>query len=372
MQCLSSSIRRRFASSPRSRCSWGFWRGGSLALLLGVGLAAAACAKSEVEIRGRENASGADYGLRALLDAAALSAEKPRSAEAYKLFADKVEALRPGFDESVAKEAELRLVFRALGPLAANEALPPAKRVALLATTVWPTALGVRSRPDETPHAYLSRVCQGKLASACKLVVPEEWGVMVGAVVWRRIKERAEAAYGECDQCARVPAYVAALASMRRYHVAAGAAAELRTARARPSDWPSSGPHARAYEGAPVFTVRRSGAAELDGVRVTGGSWIYAMKRARLRGPVLAVHLSGSDRVERLRAIMRDATLAGFEEVALLVRHPEYPFELCAYHLSLDVRRGQLVRARGVDPIQLLVQSLENASVGKVEPIHRI
>src|SRR5690606_1883802 len=100
-----------------------------------------------------------------------------RTPEAYAELAQTVTALRPHMDRAVAKEAELRMVVLALGPVQQVQAKSLPERIEALALTVCPTLLApaiaadaplvVRDprapelvpKPNEDPDQYIIRLC---------------------------------------------------------------------------------------------------------------------------------------------------------------------------------------------------------------------
>src|SRR5262249_8671564 len=125
----------------------------------------------------------------------------PASPEAYAVLASEIERIRPAFNQGVADLAERYLVFLALEPMAAHLDQPLEQQMNALGLTVWPTALHVDPQQGEAVQAYLERACAGPLATDCKYVVPEAWPIVLGAIVWKRMKTRARDAYSSCSVC---------------------------------------------------------------------------------------------------------------------------------------------------------------------------
>ena len=71
-----------------------------------------------------------------------------RTATAFAELAQKVIALRPGMDATVAAEAELRMVVLALDPVTAHNSASITDQINALALTVWPTLLAPRIEAD--------------------------------------------------------------------------------------------------------------------------------------------------------------------------------------------------------------------------------
>ena len=339
-----------------------------LAWLLALVVAAGACRDESVRIRAPDD--GADYNRAALAGLIDTFVAAGRTPTAYRELVLGVDRLRFGFDESTAEVAELNLVLLAWAPLNAVSGQPSQDQVEALAVTVWPTALEVEPGPNERPAEYLLRVCAGPLASACRHIIPEYQGPVLAGVVSQRFTDRVREAVGSCLMCTGDPRYADAV---RAFVVANGEA----TARAHrdqvdgaPARWPVAGPAARPWTAAPLFAIDGQGMATLDGASIVADQRRAAMSAAR-RGSgggadVLGVFLGPADRVQTLRAILVDASAAGFTAVALATRNAAYPYELRAYPIATTRGRGVRVPARDVDTIQVLVRSLDAHTTGDV------
>lgn len=335
-------------------------------------LAAAACGRDDLTVREENPQTPNDYHRTDLREAVAELAKTPASAAAYRRFADRVTDLRPEFDDTVKVIAERNLVFRALPVLEAVRGQPLAKQMEVLATTVWPVALGVLAKKGESARAYLDRACGGPLALDCKRIVHEYRPVMIGAMVWNKLKDRAREALRLCNECKGDKGYTDAVALYGKRDEEAGAAAGKAADHAHPRAWPVAGSRSRPWSNAPVFTLRSSGTVLLDGVEAKG-RWLPIMKRARTDAAVLGVHLKPSARVRTLRALLADARAAEYRQVALQVRVDAYPYELREYRISTDKRRGTRVKVRDVDTIQVLVQALDAMTrVAGKDPVLRL
>jgi len=323
----------------------------------------AACGPDEIGVRKQDDEAPADYGRTALLAAANKVASAPRSPSAYREFAVQVERLRLGFDKTVAETADLHLIFLALGPLEALYERPYQEQLEKLATTVWPTALGVQPRPGESPDQYLERICAAELAAQCKHAVPDEWPLLLTTLVWNWLRDRAEVAYTQCETCLGKSGYKKALETFEKRDDELSRRAGDIQDRAHPKHWPSAGPNARPFSDAPLLSRKLDGEARLRGTELRAGSYAQVLTEARGSGEVLGLCLHPKDRVRTLRPILEDAGKAGYREVALLVRKREYPYEKREYRLAVGGKaRGQRVGVRDIDTIQVLVQALDVAA----------
>src|SRR5688572_28691374 len=98
---------------------------GRLALVLALVAAAAGCGRDKIAVN--QNASD-DYKHGALVAAVDKFAKANRTPEAYAELSQTITALRPQFDRQVGKEAELRLVVLALGPIQQYQTKPMRER----------------------------------------------------------------------------------------------------------------------------------------------------------------------------------------------------------------------------------------------------
>ena len=174
----------------------------------------AGCGQGKIDVK---PGATADYNHKALLAAVDKFVAAGRTPDAYGELAQTVSTLRPGMDRAVAKEAELKMVVLALGPLKALDGKPIRQQIDALALTVWPALLAppieadkllvVRDpkapqlvpKPGENADQYLERLCGGPLAGDCKHVVPEWQGSFVEALALRRGTERVRNAVTECQ-----------------------------------------------------------------------------------------------------------------------------------------------------------------------------
>lgn len=330
-------------------------RRAALALVLGL----SACTQDRMEVV--DQASRADdYGRADLLAAIAAQAARPTDAAGYRAFAVRVAELRSRFNQGVADLAELELAFLAYGVMAAQLDAPPPAQLAALALTVWPTALRIEPKPGESTVAYLERVCTTELASDCKYVVPEEWPIVLSAMVWRRMKVRARDAYGDCRLCELEPSYIKVLEDYDRHDTAWQARVALLQDRIEPGYWPRAGGNAAPHSGAPLLMLGAE-TVHLEGAPLQEDEWRRLLAERRAGRTVLGVQLRPRQEVRVLDAALLDAARAGWTELALEVRDGAYPWTLREYRIATQ-RRGRGLGMRAVDSIQLLVRALDAAA----------
>lgn len=353
MQYSCLSIRRLCASCPSLRFS-------AVACIALLGATVAACQKDRVKVRGEDKNKPADYKRTELIKAAAEAGDHP-SPKAFRRFAARVAELAPGFSESVRAEAERALVFMAADPMAALVDKSPIEQRDALATTVWPTAFGVEPKSGETPAAYVERICRDDLALDCKYAVPEYQPVLLSSLAWRKLKERARDSYKTCDQCGNDARFERVLQRYDKYDRIMSGRAGNAADRAHPRAWPFAGKNGRRWSGAPVLAIKLSGKATFRGKSTKPGKWRDAIARSAAATEPLGVYLHPKDRVSTLRGVMADAASAGYSEIALQARVPEYPFELREYRLVTKPGKGSKIKklmVRDIDTIQVLVQTL--------------
>jgi len=321
-------------------------------------------------VRPKDDKDPSDYGQSALVAAANELSANPSSPAAYRAFRDKVDALRGKFSESVAEEAERYLVFLALGPLESVADRSREEQLQALALTVWPTVFEVKPREGESPKAYLERVCTTEMATECKHSVPDYWPVMLGAMVWTRLKERAHVAYRTCGSCTDDPGYVAALAKYDEQEGKWSALAGKAKDAAKPESWPVAGKNAKPWSGAPLLARDLDGKTFLDDAELSPRQLRKQLAERRGDRSVLGVYLNPRDRVETVRALLDDVAAAGYSEVAFLALDPHFPYAKKEYRLAIGRRaRGAAVPSRNSDTVQVLVQALDAIAAGATGPL---
>ncbi|HWN69532.1 MAG TPA: hypothetical protein VNM90_17945, partial [Haliangium sp.] len=344
-----------------------------------------------------------------LLAAVDRFAKSSRTAADYRALAGDVERLRPHFNQVVAGEAERNLVFLALEPLDAHYDAAPEEQLEALALTVWPTALGESPMPGEDAWTYSERLCAGPLSENCKQIVPEHRALILSQLVWARLRERARNALHECKGCVGDERYSDAVS---RYEARDGElsarAGEIKR-RAHPKHWPIAGEHAAPWSRPPVVTVRGDGTARLEArpagddaraqvqdpksqgsdarpaveagvndaassgassdagpevrpepgpLELPPGGWSQALAQVRNGSDTLGVWIGPGTDLGRLRLLGEAARTAGFRQIAIQTRAPQYPYELREYRVALA--RRSTIPLRNVDSVQLLISALDN------------
>jgi hypothetical protein len=392
MRCSYSSIRRPCASWPRLRCERtrrAARRGpGTRSLAAALSLAAlsltvlGACERERIDVRELEGSNS--YGHEELLIAVDHFAGSARTPEDYRAMAAEVERLRPRFNAVVAAEADRNLTFLALDLLEENYDASPEQQLEVLGLTVWPTALGEPPMPDEDAWTYSERLCAGPLSEHCKQIVPEHRALILSQLVWSRFKERARNAVHECKECEGDARYVDAVTRFEQRDGELSARAGEITRRAHPKHWPIAGEHAAPWSQPSVVTLRGDGTARLettpevqpaaqarpDATTATGpkpspeqvelpaGGWSKVLAGARNGSDTLGVWIGPGTDLGRLRLLGEAARAAGFRQIAIQARAPQFPYELREYRVGL-ARRSTL-RLRDVDSVQLLISALDN------------
>jgi hypothetical protein len=320
-------------------------------------LLASACEQERIEVKAL--AASHSHGQEALLTAVDRFARSQRTAADYRALAVEIERLSPQFNAVVAGEAERNLVFLALDPLETHHDAPAATQLENLALTVWPTALGHAPAPNEDATAYAERLCAGPLAKECKQIVPEHRALVLSQLVWSRFKERARTALKACDVCADDPRYPEAVARFeQRAAELSGRAGEI-IRRAHPKHWPIAGGHAAPWSQPQVVTVRGDGTAWLAEQALPPGGWSDGLAMIRNDGDTLGVWIEPGNDLGRLRLLGEAARAAGFRQLAIQTRTPQYPYELREYRVAL-AKRSTLPLRNG-DSVQLLINALDVA-----------
>jgi hypothetical protein len=370
MPCSYSSIHPRCASWPRLRCERvrraGRGPGGRLlaAALCAIALLGSACERERIEVR--DLAASHSYGQEQLLAAVDRFAQSQRTPADYRAMAAEVERLTPQFNAVVAGEASRNLAFLALEPLDAHFDAPPARQLEVLGLTVWPTAFGEPPAPGEDAWAYSERLCAGPLSEQCKQIVPEHRALILSQLVWRHFKERARSTLHECEECESEPRYPAALTRFEQREGELSARAGEITRRAHPKHWPIAGEHASPWSLPPVVTVRDDGTARLEATPESGleprelpaGGWDKALAEVRNGGETLGVWIGPGGDLGRLRLLGEAARTAGYRQLAIQARAPQFPYELREYRVALARRSTVALRDR--DSVQLLLSALDS------------
>jgi hypothetical protein len=345
--------------SPRAR---------SLVLVLLLLTITAACKQKRIAVANQSDDTTGEYGKTALEAAVAAFREDPTSTASYRAFVVEVNRLASAFNQPVADTAERHLAFLALEPMAAQFDKPPAEQLEALALTVWPTAFHVEPKAGESARAYLERVCAGPMATECKYIVPEEWPVVLSAMVWRRMKMRARESYSACRLCKQDKSYPAMLEKFDQFDNRVQAERAKVGDRADRDAWPEAGDAMAPWTAPPLLDL------VADPFEFVGeefdGDWQDRI-RARPKGAeVLGLHVRPRTEVRHVRAVLRGAARAGYRAVALQVRSRTYPYPLGEYRLATGRQRGRLetVDIRDVDTVQILTRALDAAAARAGKP----
>ena len=302
----------------------------------------------------------ADYGQSQLLEAVDVFAKAPTSPAGYQQLRERAAALQPEFNESVRQLAERHLVFLAYPVLQAHAADPHKQQFDKLATTVWPTALGVLPRQGELAQAFATRVCAAELTSLCKSIVPEYWPLFWNAEVWRTLKQRAREAYVACNWCRNDPGFRRVLDGYDKQELVLSTLVGRYRSIARVSAWPVAGRRAASWSEPVAFRILPNGNAMFAGKEIPPTQWSSALQA--LRGEdMLGIHVHPHVSVAGLRSFLAHAKQVGIQTVALLARSKTYPHSLKAYHLSVSKMRGRIrVDVRDTDTVQVLVHVMDS------------
>jgi hypothetical protein len=339
----------------------------------------AGCSQDKIAV---QKGATADYNHRALLAAVDKFVAGGRTPKAYAELAQTVATLRPGMDKAVAKEAELKMVVLALGPLKASEAKPVREQVDTLALTVWPTLLAdpieedkllvvrdphapeIPPKPGETPDQYLQRLCGGPLAADCKHVVPEWQGEVVRALAFRHGTERARNAVTECQPCTGDGAdpgwHEAVLAWEELDRGAAESIVDIEHY-ADPDNWPIAGNASEDDPNLPEAELSPRGDVIVGGHAYGPNQLrIDVLRELRGNGDVIALHLHPDTTLAQAKGVLLDAKKAGVARVAVIAREPVYPYLRRAYWIATGF--GLRANLRPSDSLQLLLHAIDEVA----------
>jgi hypothetical protein len=339
----------------------------------------AACGQDKIEVR---QGPTADYNHAALLTAVDKFVAAGRTPAAFGELAQTVATLRPGMDRAVAREAELKLIVLALGPIHAVAGKPFRERLDALALTVFPTLLTppieedkllvVRDpkapelvpKPGEDTDAYLQRLCGGPLAADCKHVVPEDQGEVITALAMRHGTERARNAVTECQPCtgdSADPGWHQAVLDWESLDRSASETIVDTERVADPDNWPLAGAASEDDPNLPEAELSPRGDV-LVGNHAYGPNQLRIDVLRELRGnsDVIALHLHPDTTLAQARGVLLDARKAGISRVAVIAREPVYPYHRRAYWIATGF--GLRANLRPTDSLQLLLHAIDEVA----------
>jgi hypothetical protein len=342
--------------------------------------AMAACKQETIRVQPSDPMS--DYGHTALIKAIDRFVGAGRTPEAFHALAETVTRLRPGMDEAVAHEAERKLLVLALDPVVQLKDQPIPAQVQALALTVWPTLLApaieadailqVRDpkavlyipKPDETPDAYLQRLCGDPLKLDCKRVVPEYQGAVVDAIALRRATERVRNAITDCMECSGTGADAGWQRAIDGW-AALDRAASLWIVdverEADPDNWPLAGGAADEDPRVPEAELSARGDIVVNGHGYgPNAQRVAVMAELRGTGDVLELHIHPDTTLAQVRGALVDARKAGCAHVAVVAREGTYPWRRKAYWIADG--SGLRANLRPTDSLQLLVHAIDEVA----------
>ncbi|HUJ56919.1 MAG TPA: hypothetical protein VLX92_00345 [Kofleriaceae bacterium] len=345
-----------------------------------LALVAIACNQDKIAVVNDQ--ATADYNHAAVVGAIDKFVAAGRTPAAYGQLAQTVVALRPGMDEAVAQDTELKMIVLALDPVKSVSLKSLREQIDALALTVWPTLLSppieadallqVRDpkapelvpKPGEDADAYILRLCGGPLASECKRVVPEAQGQVVDALALRRATERARNAITECLPCTgdnADPRWQAAVTGWEELdRTANDSLAEVEQV-ADPDNWPISGNAADDDPQLPEAELSTRGDLLYGGHSYGPNQQrIDVLKDLRGDGDAIELHIHPGTTLAQVRGVLIDARKAGCKRVAVIAREPFYPWRRKAYWIADGY--GMRANLRPTDSLQLLLHAIDEVA----------
>ena len=342
----------------------------SLAL---AAVALIACGQDSI---GVSRGSNSDYNHGELMKAIDAFVSAGRTPPAFAQLSQTILALRPDMDSTVAKEAELKLIVLALGPVQANAAKPMTDQIDALALTVWPALLSPRieadeiitkrdphaaellPKPDEDARTYLRRLCGGPLAGDCKQVVPEFQGAIVASLATRRATERARNAISDCVMCTAEAGWHEAVRAWEELDRIASATIHDMEREADPDNWPIAGNASEGDPGLPEAKVNETGEVIVGGQHYGPKERVEALRDLRGPSDTIALHLKPELTLAQVKALIGDARKSGATKIAVIARESHYPWERRVYWLADNA--GTRAGLRPTDSLQLLLHAVDH------------
>jgi hypothetical protein len=341
-----------------------------------LGLLAAACGKDTIEV---QKGTGDEYKHGAVVAAIDKFVKANRTPEAYAELAHTVSSLRPQMDRTVGKEAELKLIVLALGPVQAMQSKPIRERIDQLALTVWPTLLAppiaadtllavhdpkaaeLAVKPGEDPNQYMQRICEGPLARYCKRVVPELQGEVLEQLAVRRATERVRNAVAECLACENDPGWKQAVHNWETLDRTLTDGITDVERRAEPDNWPIAGGAAEDDPGLPEAELTTRGDLVVGGHSYGPNQQrIEVLRELRGTSDMIAIHLNPDTTLAQARAVLIDARKSGAQRVAVIAREPFYPYTRKVYWVADGY--GLRANLRPTDSLQLLLHAIDEVA----------
>ena len=318
--------------------------------------------------RGQHRRRGDDYKHGALVTAVDKFVGAGRTPDAYAELAQTVASLRPQMDRTVGKEAELKMIVLALGPIQSQQAKSLRERIDALALTVWPTLLAppiaadtllavrdpkapeLAPKPGEDAGSTTSCGCAASRSRAsasasfprCRARhrgARDSPRDRTRAQCGRRVSRLLRAIPDGTRRCSRGRASIAPPPSQ---------IADIERA-ADPDNWPVAGAAAEDDPGLPEASCRRA-AISSSVVVATARTSSASTSLRELRGDadVIALHLHPDTTLAQARAVLVDARKAGAKRVAVIAREPFYPYRKKVYWVA----DGYGLRANLARPIR--------------------
>lgn len=345
--------------------------------VLSLFVVAAACGREEIEVK--PASANDDYKHTELVQAVDKFVSAGRTADAFAELSQTVSTLRPQMDRAVGKEAELKIVTLALGPMQAMQSKPMREKLDTLALTVWPTLLSPRiaadtilqvhdpnaalmmPKPGEDPDQYITRLCGEPLKRECKRVVPEMQPYLVEALAIRRGTERARNAVTECLACSSVPGWHQAVLGWESLDRAANEWIVDIERKGDPDNWPVAGAAAEDDPSLPEAELSTRGDLIIGGHSYGPNQQrIETLRDLRGKSDVISLHFNPDTTLAQVRAVLVDARKAGAKRVAVIAREAFYPYRRKVYWVADGY--GMRANLRPTDSLQLLLRAIDEVA----------
>ncbi len=262
-------------------------------------------------------------------------------------------------DDNVRAVADRNLIFAAIQQVSESNNLAASELADSYATSVWPYALEQPIKKDETPTAYMQRICETVSSLQCLTIVSPMRAVLLHATAIKEIDFASLKALRKCDNCGDV------LYQRQREQIVTlrafwDKAAQDAKHNGSTKVWPYAKGNRQAATTKPVLQRSPGGLFILNDKLVGKKRLQKALKQERKKSPVLSVLFEGKDPIIYLQQATTVARKVGYKKVELFARTAQSPYEQVVYTILLT-RSGKAnnIPVSSFDTIQTLIEQID-------------